>query len=90
VAANCGDIPVGTKLYLEGKVEVIFGTDTLDVFTLSTVEGDGYGMYDILNFYKNELDIEEGDSVQVWGFYNGRDDGKTGAPVIGAFVVDVE
>ena len=88
VEANCGDTIIGTKLYLEGRVDVIYGTDIFDVFLLTTVEGDGFGMYDIQNLYKNELNIEEGDSTKVWGLYNGRDGGKTGAPVIAALAVE--
>lgn len=52
VEINSGKTEEGSKLYLEGEIGVIEGTDVFDKFALTTREGDGYGVYDVINLYK--------------------------------------
>lgn len=81
VDINGDKVAKGAKLYLEGKIETIFGTDRLDKFSMSTKENGGYGMYDIVNLVGNGINIKKGDNIKVWGVYNGKDE-KTSMPII--------
>lgn len=81
VDINSDKVAKGTKLHLKGEVTVIISAKSLGEFSLTTKEGDGYGVYDIHNYTAKDLDIQEGDVIEVWGVYAGRDD-DTGMPTI--------
>lgn len=87
VKANSGEIEKGTKLFLEGEVSVIMSEDLGIEFTLSTKEGDGYGMYSIWAIVE-DVEVNEGDIVKVWGSYEGKDD--AGIPKVAATIVEVQ
>ena len=60
----------GKSYYVEGTVSNVDNTNNvLHLFTVTTKEGDGAGMYDILNF--SDVSVVEGDKVKVYGKLDG-------------------
>ena len=75
IKANGDEIEDGTVVEATGEITLISldgirGGD----FTLTTKEGDGYGMYKVINFNTTDHIIEEGQKVTVYGTYSGRDE----------------
>lgn len=88
VAINSGDIKEGTKLYLACEVMTISSKELFGKFTVSVQEGeDAYGVYSIINMNTAEpVDFDEGDMLEIWGVYSGKDD--TGLPIITAIIIE--
>ncbi len=87
VAANTGEVSENERVKLEGEISVLSpeglrGGD----FTLTTTEGDGYGMYNVINMNTVEIPIQEGDAVTVYGVFNGKD--SMGLPEVTAIVIE--
>ena len=53
-------------------------------FTLTTTEGDGYGMYSIINVVLKEISLDE--EVTIYGRFNGKDD--LGFPTVAASIIE--
>lgn len=87
VKINGGEVEEGTKLFLEGEVSIIMSEDLGIEFTLSTKEGEGYGVYSVWALVEDVI-INEGDIVRVWGSYRGKDD--AGMPTIVATIVEIQ
>lgn len=84
VKVNGGEVEIYTKLTLQGEVTSIMSDGVGGEFTLTTVEGNGYGMYTILNY--SIEDVNKGDFVKVWGAYDGK--ANTGMPLIIATIIE--
>jgi len=89
VNINGDKVEKGTKLHLKGEVSVIDSIESLGKFSITTKENDGFGMYDIINFTGEKLNIKEGDIIEVWGVYNVKDE-NTGMPTISMTVYEKE
>lgn len=81
------------KVFIEGTVEVLKEQELLGEFTMSTKEGNGYGMYsmngiDTENDYKIGKDIKKGDKIKVYGTIGGKD--KLGMPKIDYTIIEKE
>lgn len=77
---------VGEAYYIVGEVSFIDDTNKiLPTFTVKTKEGEGFGLYDIMNFKKVEL--KEGDEVKVFGKLSGEKS-KIGSPQISGNVIE--
>lgn len=87
IAANGGEISKNEKVKLEGEISVLSATGIRGGdFTLTTTEGDGFGMYNVINMNTVEIPIQEGDEVTVYGVFNGKD--SMGMPEITAIIVE--
>lgn len=78
------------KVYVEGKVYAVnYEGDINEVpnFTLWQLEGNGYGVYTIIN-HINVKGLKHGDTVKVWGTLEGKS--KSGAPNIVAAIIERE
>ena len=65
----------GKAYYVEGEVTFIDNINTtLPTFTVTTKEGTGFGMYDIMNF--NHISVIKGDKVKAYGRLSGEKDDK--------------
>lgn len=84
VELNSDDAETGKKVFAEGTVETVTTDGTMGEFTLTTSEGDGSGMYTIVNVMGTE--VLEGDTVTIYGVYEGKDD--LGFPMINATVIE--
>jgi hypothetical protein len=85
IKINGGEVADGAKLLLEGKVGVVMDEDGKQ-FSLSTDEGDGHGVYNIVDI-GDSPGVTEGDIVTIWGTYQGKDK-NTGIPIIAAHIVE--
>lgn len=86
VAINGNKVEKDTILHLTAEVGVIFGTEMFDEITVSTEENGGFGVYSIMNFADLEFKYTEGDIIDIWGMYDGKND--SGMPVIIAFIIE--
>ena len=84
VAANGGEIAEKTKVTITGKVGTVMSEGVGGVFTVSTTEGDGAGMYTIENYSMTET--AEGAEVTIYGTFAGKD--ASGIPKIIATIVE--
>ena len=84
VAANAGEIAEKTKVTITGKVGTIMSEGVGGVFTVSTTEGDGAGMYTIENYSMTET--AEDAEVTIYGTFAGKD--ASGIPKIIATIVE--
>lgn len=82
VKANGGEVAKDTKVTIKGKITNI--TDDGMKFTLTTTEGDGYGMFNIINVVLKDIKLD--DEVTIYGRFNGKDD--LGAPSIAATIIE--
>lgn len=74
VELNAGKIEtIAKKVFIEGEVSFIETKTIPKSFTLTSKEGDGFGMYNI-TFYDEEISntIKEGDMVKVFGLHMGK------------------
>ncbi|MBS4188665.1 hypothetical protein KHA94_00325 [Bacillus sp. FJAT-49705] len=85
VKLNGDEAEKGLKVHAVGKVSVIAEDGIFRTFTLTTEEGEGFGMYSILDVLK-ETEYAEGDTVKVYGSYDGKDD--LGFPQINSTVIE--
>lgn len=85
VEINSGEIKKGEKIKLTGEVSLIITDNVVDAFTLTTTEGDGFGMYNIMN--PLSIDVTVNDNVTIYGTYSGTD--ATGMPEIVSTIIDL-
>ena len=83
VKANAEEYEVGTRLKATGEVSFL---DDI-TFTLTTEEGEGYGMYEIFYANTTEAEFKDGDTVTVYGAYDGKAD-DSGMPKIGVSIIE--
>lgn len=83
VEANGGGIEVGTRVKATGEVSFL---DDL-TFTLTTDEGEGFGMYEIQYANTTDAVFEDGDTVTVYGAFTGKAEG-TGMPSISTPLIE--
>lgn len=85
VKANFIDMNTGKKIdgyvYITGEVLLESGTEKLDWINVTTEEGNGYGIYSVLNMVDEKLDIKDGDIVTFYGIQAPKRE-ETGAPSI--------
>lgn len=72
VAANGDEVAEGTKVTITGEVTNVAGEGIGEAFTVTTNEGDGFGMYTVKNITMKE--VTQGDTVTVYGVYDGKDE----------------
>lgn len=84
VAANSGEIAENTKVTLKGEVKVIFSEGVAGKFSLTTTEGERFGVYTIVNLSMTET--AEGDEVTIYGTFDGKDE--SGIPQIVATIIE--
>lgn len=76
------------KVFVDGEVTFVDTSKALEIFdyfTITTKEGDGYGMYTITNF--DGVDIKVGDKLKVYGYVE-KDIDKTGMPAIIGTIIE--
>ena len=66
------DAEIGKKVFAEGVIDVVMSEGVGGEFSLSTKEGEGYGIYTVVNISSNK--IREGDTVKIWGVFDGKDE----------------
>lgn len=86
VEINGGEVKENEKVKLTGEVSLVMNESIPGRFMLTTTEGDGFGMYTIVNALS--IDVEEGTNVTVYGSYAGVDE--TGMPEITSTVIESE
>ena len=84
VAANAGEVPKNAKVTLKGVVKVIFSEGVAGKFSFTTTEGEGYGVYTIVNLSMTEP--VEGNKVTIYGTFDGKDE--SGIPQIVATIIE--
>ena len=84
VAANGGEIAKNTKVKTTGVVKVISSEGVGGEFMLTTTEGEGFGVYTIVNLSMTET--AEGNEVTIYGTFAGKDD--AGMPKIVATIIE--
>ena len=84
VAANGGEIAEKTKVTITGKVGTVMSEGVGGIFTVTTTEGDGFGMYTIANFSMTET--AEDAEVTIYGIFAGKDE--AGMPKIVATIIE--
>ena len=84
VAANAGEVPKNAKVTLKGVVKVIFSEGVAGKFSVTTTEGEGYGVYKIVNLSMTEP--VEGNEVTIYGTFDGKDE--SGIPQIVATIIE--
>ena len=85
VAANGDEVAKNTKVTITGKITNIDKEGVGGKFTVTTTEGDGYGMFTVVNLTTGgnvSLDSE----VTIYGTFDGKDD--LGAPTIIATIIE--
>lgn len=90
VEINGGSVDVYTKIYAEGIISVVMKPGLLGEFSLTTEEGNGFGIYTIRNFDLNGP-IENSDidrRITVWGVFWGKDP-ETGIPIITSTITEL-
>lgn len=85
VELNSDDAEQDKKVFAEGEITNIEKEGSLGVFTLTTEETSGDGMYTV-NVLATDVDFAKGDQVKVYGTYSGKDD--LGFPVITATIIE--
>ena len=84
VAANGGEIAENAKVTVKGVVKVIFSEGVAGKFSLTTTEGEGFGVYTIVNLSMTEP--VEGNEVTIYGTFDGKDE--SGIPQIVATIIE--
>lgn len=84
VAANGDEVAKDERVTIIGKISSITSKDVGGSFVVTTTEGDGHGMYNIVNLTLE--DIKDGQEVTLYGTYNGKD--ATGIPEIVATIIE--
>lgn len=82
---------IDKKVFVKGEITNVMKPGEFGNFTVTTKEGEGFGMYSVENYgYLDQpvLDEHEGKTATVWGMYNGKDD--MGMPEILASIVELE
>ena len=84
VAANGDEVTKDTKVTISGKVTNIAEEGVGGTFTVTTKEGDGYGMFSVYNLSLKDVSMDS--EVTVYGTYNEKDD--LGFPTIIATIIE--
>lgn len=88
VEANGGDLSPGTKVKATGEISALDPTGLRGGdFMLSVEEGDGFGVYSVTNLNTVEIPLEEGQTVTVYGTFDGAEEG-TSMPMITATIIE--
>lgn len=74
IAANGDEVEKDTKVTITGEVTTVMSEGIGGIFTVTTTEGDGFGLFSVKNFTSDE--VVEGQTVSVYGTYNGKDESK--------------
>jgi colicin import membrane protein len=85
VELNSDEAETGKKVFTEGVIDSIAKEGMLGEFTLTTEEGEGVGMYTVVDVMGSDL-VKEGTNIKVYGVYEGKDD--LGFPKINATVIE--
>ncbi|QTD40436.1 hypothetical protein [Sporosarcina sp. Te-1] len=72
VELNSDEVAKDEKVKLTGEVSAVSGSGVNSTFTLTTKENDGVGMFSVKNFSLE--DIADGNTVTIYGTYNGKND----------------
>lgn len=72
IAANGDEVEKDTKVTITGEVTTVMSEGVGGIFTVTTTEGDGFGVFNVKNFTSDE--VVEGQTVSVYGTYNGKDE----------------
>jgi major membrane immunogen (membrane-anchored lipoprotein) len=88
IEINGDRVEEGTKITLTATIETIEGTEMFDKMLVFQDEPDGNSVYVIEDFTGDLDSLSEGDTVTIWGLYNGKED-NTSIPVIGAFEYEI-
>lgn len=83
-AANGDEISKDSKVMIKGVVTNISKEGVGGVFTVTTSEDDGVGMYSVINFSTSDVNLNS--EVTVCGTYNGKDE--IGFPAITATIIE--
>ena len=91
VEINGDNVKLNTKIFAEGVVSVVMKPGPLGEFSLTTEEGNGFGMYTIKNFDLNNPvgDSDAGKQITIWGVYSGKE-ANTGMPIITSIIIDLD
>ncbi|MFO1445998.1 hypothetical protein KDN24_22900 [Bacillus sp. Bva_UNVM-123] len=73
------------KVFAEGEVSVISETGPFKTFNLTTNQGDGFGIYSIVDILEDE-EYQEGDIVKIYGTFKGKNN--LGMPEITSTVIE--
>lgn len=84
VAANGDEVEKDTKVTINGKITNIAEEGVGGKFTVTTTEGDGYGMYSVVNLTLKDVSLDS--EVTIYGTYDGKDD--MSAPTIIATIIE--
>lgn len=84
VAANGDEIAKDTKVTISGKVTNISEEGVGGKFTVTTIEGDGYGVYSVKNLALKDVSLDS--EVTIYGTYDKKDD--LGFPTIIATIIE--
>ena len=85
VKANADEVAEGTQVRATGEVSNLVN-DTMIEFTLKTEEGEGFGMYSIKGFNTTEAEVQDGQTVTIYGTYSGKDDASM--PAINVTIIE--
>ncbi|AHN22028.1 hypothetical protein [Lysinibacillus varians] len=85
VAANSDEVAKNTKVTISGKVSNIDKEGVGGKFTVTTNEGDGYGMYTVVNLTLEDVSMDS--EVTVYGTFDGSDP-DLGFPTIIATIIE--
>lgn len=85
VAANSDEVAKNTKVTISGKVSNIDKEGVGGKFTVTTNEGDGYGMYTVVNLTLEDVSMDS--EVTVYGTFDGSDP-DVGFPTIIATIIE--
>ena len=77
---------IGKYLFIDGEVSFVGDVnEAIPLFTVTTKEGDGYGIYDVMNFY--DIEVKKGDKVKVYGSLS-SEKSNVGAPQISGIIIE--
>lgn len=85
VELNSNETEQGKKVFATGKVSFIAEDGIFKTFTLTTDEGDGKGMYTIVDVLK-DVEYIDGDTLKIYGTFKGKND--LGIPEITSTIIE--
>jgi colicin import membrane protein len=85
VELNSDQAEIGKRVFAVGEISFIKESGIYKSFTLTTKEGNGYGLFTITDILKSE-NYQDGDTVKIFGAYIGKDD--LGFPKIDSSIIE--
>jgi len=85
VELNVDNPPIGKKVFIDGKVDVLTDGD-IEEFIITSKESNGNGVYKVKLINTTDVDFSEGDQVRIYGGVTGKDE--TGIPEILASILE--